>query len=89
MAGHSGIRFAELLQFLVLGGDQPVVAFAGVRLGRANPAAQRFLVDAQVPDDVRDRPARGADLADGPLAELVRVCAWCRHCSWFSFVPGS
>ncbi|MGG9094699.1 ATP-binding protein [Streptomyces lividans] len=41
-------------------------------------------MDAQVFGDVRDRPARRADLADGPLAELVRVFAWCWHCSWFS-----
>jgi len=78
-----------LLQFLVLGGGQPVVAFAGVRLGLADPAAQGLLVDAQVLRDMRDRPTGGADLADGPLAEFVGVFAWCWHCSWFSFGPGS
>ncbi|PNG93981.1 hypothetical protein SMF913_10006 [Streptomyces malaysiensis] len=76
-------------QLFPLCGGQPVVAFAGVRLSLADPPAQGLLVDAQVFCDVCDRTAGGADLADGPLAELVRVFTWCWHCSWFSFGPGS
>jgi hypothetical protein len=78
-----------LPQLIPLGGGQPVVAFADVRLGLADPAAQGLLVDAQVLRDMRDRTAGGADLADSPLAELIRVLTWCWHCSWFSFGPGS
>jgi hypothetical protein len=66
--------FAELLQLLALDARQSVVALAGVRLRLADPAAQGFLVDAQVLGDVRDRPAGGADFTDGPLAEQNLCC---------------
>nr|WP_316745829.1 transposase [Streptomyces sp. MK7] len=63
--------FAELLQFLVLRGGRPVVAFAGVCLGLADPAAQGLLVDAQVLGDVRGRrrtrPEVLANLARGAM----------------------
>ncbi|GCB53349.1 hypothetical protein [Streptomyces sp. NL15-2K] len=78
-----------MLQLLAFGGGQPVVPVADVGLGLADPLPEGFLVDAQVPGDMRDRAAGGADFADGPLAELVRVLTWCWHCSWFSFGPGS
>lgn len=48
-----------------------------------------FFADAEVQGDMRDRAAGGADLADGPLAELLGVLTWCCHGSWFSFGPGS
>ncbi|GGQ45774.1 hypothetical protein GCM10010279_64350 [Streptomyces mutabilis] len=62
-------------------GGQPVVAFAVVGLGLADPAAQGFLVDAQILGAVGDGAAGGADLTDRALAELVGVFTgvlpWC------------
>ncbi|GHC82040.1 hypothetical protein GCM10010349_65710 [Streptomyces flavofungini] len=62
-----------MLQLVPLGGGEPVVAFAVVGLGLADPAAQGLLMDAQVLRDVRDRTAGGADLTDRALPEFVRV----------------
>jgi len=53
-----------LLQLLRLGGGRPVVAFADIGLGLADPAAQGLFVNAQIPCDVADRTAGGADLPD-------------------------
>src|SRR5690606_10616141 len=35
--------------------------------------------------DMSDQPAGGAELAHGPLLELVRVLTWCWLCSCYSF----
>ncbi len=74
-----GVFPAELLQFFAFDGGQPVVAFASVDLGLANPAAQGFLVAAEVLRDVGDRAARGADLADRALTEFVGIFTGCCH----------
>jgi len=68
-----------LLEFVEFSCTQPVVAFTGVRFGLADPAAQGFLVDAEVLRDVRDGAAGGADLADRALTQFIGVFPWCWH----------
>jgi hypothetical protein len=77
-----------LLEFLALGGHEPVVTLAAVGLGLADPAAQGLLVDAEILRDMGDRPAGGADPADRALAELVRVFTGCCHGAGGSPSPG-
>ncbi|WUX65472.1 hypothetical protein OG627_00090 [Streptomyces sp. NBC_01429] len=68
-----------MLEFVEPGRTQPAVAFTGIRLGLADPAAQGFLADAEALRNVRDGTARGADLADRPHTQLIGVFPWCRH----------
>ncbi|CAG6398084.1 hypothetical protein SCOCK_630029 [Actinacidiphila cocklensis] len=82
-----GVLLAEFLQLVAFGGGETVVTLTGVGLGLTDPAPQGLGMDPKVFGDVGDGPAAGADLADGALAELVRVFTWCWHCRWFSLRP--
>jgi hypothetical protein len=52
-----------LLQLVTFGGGQPVVPVAGIGIGLADPAAQGFGMDAEIPRDMRD----------GPVARTSRI----------------
>jgi hypothetical protein len=82
---HFSCGVASVLAF---GRGQPIITVTGVGFGLSDLLPEGFFVDAEVPGDMRDRAAGGADLADGPLAELVGVLTWCWHSSWLSFGPG-
>ncbi|MER5690099.1 hypothetical protein [Streptomyces sp. NPDC002205] len=70
-----------MLQLVLLGGGQAVVALATVGLGLADPAAQGLLMDAQILRNVGDGPAHGSR-AHGAHQGIYGVLPWCW---WFSF----
>jgi hypothetical protein len=69
----------QRLQALTLIARQAILAHAGVSFGLAHPQPQRFLVDAQIARDVRDRTLRLEHEPHRALFELVGVLLWGWH----------
>ncbi len=71
-------------ELLTLDGRQSVVARAGVGFGLAHPQPQRFLVDAEILRDLRDRTTGLEHEPDRALAQLIGVLLRAGHMTWSS-----
>src|SRR5204862_2114578 len=79
------VLLTQPLQLLALVRLQQITPDAAVGFGLTHPLTQRFLMDAQVLGDVRDRTVRLEVETDRTLTQLIGVLPRSRHRRSISF----